>query len=448
MRGQITVIIIMVVVMIVIFATLNSLGTRSTTKTGEQAEKRQQLTQANIQPIKEYVTSCLDLATREAVTLIGKQGGYLYASQGGPVPDFNDTDYGNLFMAYDEHRVAYAIFAPEGNVGGFLFGKPPQYPYVTFPEITRNDRTTLYFGGYYGRNRLVPSFAPEPDAAQTQLEIYIANSLLACVDWSKYAAQNLNITAGTSTVNVSLTKKEVVATLHYTLNITELTTGTKGGLDTFRVTYPVRLSYLFDFMNAITDKDVAEANFTLSQARASGVTTQLIPKIYRNDYLVKLWDEESSIAGKPYEFQFMIHNRAPALHLINNSRNAPLVNPFVVCSSRTLEGTDLPATIEITPQNHLRIVNAVPCEDPDVLDVQLNVTEPDEQNVTLFFMIESDIVPTQGPYEMSYDRIQRLERLEQQEGKPQLLINISASDGVVADYQELYFKTHAEAPRA
>ena len=124
-KGQITVIIIMAVVLLLIFTTLNYINTRGTSASGTRAQTRQQLTTASMSPIKEYVTSCLDLATRESVTLIGEQGGNIYTSQGGSIIDYNDSDYGNLFLTYDEHRVAYAIYPPEGDVGGFLYAHPP-----------------------------------------------------------------------------------------------------------------------------------------------------------------------------------------------------------------------------------------------------------------------------------------------------------------------------------
>lgn len=448
-KGQVTVIIIMAVLMITIFLTMNYLSTSRTTAVGEQSQQRQRLTQTSMEPIKEYVTSCLELATKEGLELIGAQGGYLFESQGGMVPDFGDDEYGDKFVRHEDQIVSYAINAPKSgySAANIFFADVPKYPYVTYPELTE-DR--IFWGGYFGTNNLVNPFPPWEYSAEEQLEIYIMNRVQECVEWDKFAMEKLNVTPGDAFVNVTLAREETIALLDYPLNITEINTGIRGDMKTFRSSAPVRLRYLLEFMNIISDKDVSLSNYSISTARQRGITTQLIFDVHEGDYIVRLKDEQSKILDKPYLFQFMVHNRPPALHLWNNTADAPTVNNFVVCSAE-IDRVDHPAVIRITPNNKLIIQNAPPC-DQDVLEVQLNATEPDEQNVTFNFQAYEKQEHDKGPQNIASVVTRRLKSswADPMPGGEHmdmgwLKVNVSVTDGYRSDNQVIHFKTHFES---
>src|SRR5574341_43757 len=86
MKAQITIFIIIGLLVVIAFGitlyAASKMGTRFETR-----ETQQRVEQLGIQPIQDYVTTCLSLAVTDALGLIGKQGGVIYKSQGGTTPD-------------------------------------------------------------------------------------------------------------------------------------------------------------------------------------------------------------------------------------------------------------------------------------------------------------------------------------------------------------------------
>ena len=57
-------------------------------------------------PIKEYLSKCLDATAKEAIMDLGRQGGRIYESQGGTYPDYDNP---NLYIESDGYNVPYNI---------------------------------------------------------------------------------------------------------------------------------------------------------------------------------------------------------------------------------------------------------------------------------------------------------------------------------------------------
>jgi len=130
-KGQITVIIIIVVLMLIIFGAVTYITGRTQEEKGEEMIRQQILSQAKIQPIQEFVSSCLDLAAKEALEVLGKQGGNLYISQGGLMPDQNKIDLGKTYLIYDGYDLPFAVTKPRGKFAIFD-SELPQYPFQGF----------------------------------------------------------------------------------------------------------------------------------------------------------------------------------------------------------------------------------------------------------------------------------------------------------------------------
>jgi len=76
-RGQITIFIIIGILVLVAFSIALYVGTKM--KQRIEVKQTQQTTEKfGIQPIQDYITTCLSLATTEALSLIGRQGGVIY----------------------------------------------------------------------------------------------------------------------------------------------------------------------------------------------------------------------------------------------------------------------------------------------------------------------------------------------------------------------------------
>ena len=458
--------------MIMIFATLNYISKTGVENQGEQIIKVSQLQQEAVAPVKAFVTSCFEDAVIQGLILIGKQGGYLYESQGGPAPDFNEQtaalggDLGINFARFEDHNVGYAIFEPKGQVGTLLFSTTPKYPFVTFPELHSTNLAMYptgvkkldHFTGYYGINKIVPLNATQTMSAESQLKTFTANQLEDCLDWTLFP-NNLEILTGQPEVEFTLAESDVVAKLYYEVNVTDKVSNSKAQLDEFLIKAPVRLKNLFRFMNDATDKDVTNISFSLVKAEFDGMKVQIVSDVFEDDYIVRLVDEESRIADEPYVFQFMAHNRAPALFLVNNTKNSPIygtthaddVNNFVVCASWTQNLDPVPAVLKI--ENGRFIINNAPnCDDPKVLDIKLDSIDPDDDSLEYVFNVadESGIFrSTQGVRkEITDELIQRLERGATGGAifTDPLLVNITVRDEKHTDYQILAFQVARKAP--
>ena len=125
-------------------------------KTAKETIKKSQEAAIETQPIKEYVDKCLGKLTKDALILLGKQGGYLYKSQGGPIVDYQETDIGKYFLKYDNLYASYNIMPPKFSVATY-YSEPPDYPWVTFPynsvqssllEQIKNGKSLMFIGAH------------------------------------------------------------------------------------------------------------------------------------------------------------------------------------------------------------------------------------------------------------------------------------------------------------
>ena len=154
--------------------------------------KKSQEASLNTQPIKEFVTKCLDKISKDAVILIGQQGGYIYKSQGGTLIDYKITDEGTYFVNYNNFNVAYNILPPKFEVQAYS-SNIPDYPWQTFPYKTTSLNEESY-EGYFGINNMPPLNSSEgPNSIQTQLETFIDNKMPNCLDFSIFEEQGFGI---------------------------------------------------------------------------------------------------------------------------------------------------------------------------------------------------------------------------------------------------------------
>ena len=167
-NAQITIFIIIGILVVVAFGITLYAGTKMSGRI-ETKQTTQRLEQLGLQPLQDYVNTCLSLATKEGLKLIGKQGGTIYASQGGLTPDYTDE---KQYITQEETKVPYLIMPPEGNVGNTdcnteedceenccLFqSEPPGYPYLGFPYAGGE----LLFTGYYGMSKIPPLYKQTP----------------------------------------------------------------------------------------------------------------------------------------------------------------------------------------------------------------------------------------------------------------------------------------------
>lgn len=451
-KGQITVIMIMIILLLMIFGVMYYLRTSVTERKGEFALAQQKLSQERIQPINDYITSCLDISTKTALDYLGKQGGYLYQSQGGPIPDFDQTLLGDQFMEYESFVLAYSVFPPEGSVADYYFSEPPKYPWQTFPEVYNFTDNTLihsvedpYLFGYFGRNKIPELQKPIRNSLEHQLEVFVINNTINCIDWEDFQTQNIRIDAGSPNLSVTIGKNDVYFFFEYPLNLTDVSTSANYNMKDFSVKYNLRLMDIFDFIDFVTDRDNTDLSFRITDHTIPNMRTQLLTDVYENDDVIIIRDDQSKILDKPFEFRFAVHNRNPALFLLNNSRDNGLIDSFVICGVRTPDSY-IPPTITIKNHN-LIITNPSACPDDltaDTLTLPLNASDPDDENITYSFSVYPTDTKVKNK-EVEESTITYIENNYNWNQEPSMLdLTVYASDGILHDFQTIKFRTHLE----
>jgi len=148
-RGQVTIAIIVGLVLLSVIGALIYQSGLLVKQKSEKTIQTQTMTQSKLVPVRDFVQACLDLASKDAVQLIGQQGGYLFkgaipaapnAGQGGSMIDFLPSETGGANGRYmidptDPKKVIpYVIFKRENtNILNWIFSDTPEYPYLTFP---------------------------------------------------------------------------------------------------------------------------------------------------------------------------------------------------------------------------------------------------------------------------------------------------------------------------
>ena len=136
-KSQVTMLMVIGVALFILVSLVLYLSKSAIKKQSQRNAENIQETALEPQPIKEYITRCLDKTAKDAVVLLGKQGGYIYKSQGGTLVDYKDTDEGKFFVNYGNFNVAYNIFKPSGRTIVLTDTSStsliPGYPWIIFP---------------------------------------------------------------------------------------------------------------------------------------------------------------------------------------------------------------------------------------------------------------------------------------------------------------------------
>jgi len=377
-KGQLTVIIIISILMIIIFGAVTYITGKTQEEKGEAAMQQQILSQAKIQPIQAYVMSCLDLAAKAALETMGKQGGNLYLSQGGLIPDQSKVDLRRTFITYEGYDIPYAINRPRGHIANVYFAETPKYPWNSFPWV--GEPETKQLEGFFGFNYLNKLLKPYTNSVQEQMEVYVKNNVLTCADWSSFELQNLQIDSEEPIVNISILNRSVLYEMKYPIAITDLSTGATDDLLDFGISYNVRLKKIFEFLEWVSDNDVADLTFQIKDVSIADVRTDVIRNVEgSHDDIVIIRDAQSTILGQPFEFRFAVQNRAPALGRLNSS-------DFILCEFFGANGFVGPTITLDTETNVLQFDNAPPCTvRPSELIIPIEAWDPDDDPINITF---------------------------------------------------------------
>ncbi len=328
-NAQLTLMITMGIILLFAAVVVIWLGTQTATiRTAPEAEQ-QRLRQVAVQPVREYIQSCLDVTTMTGLELLGKQGGVLYRMQGGLTPDVQPAEQGSRYVEYEGINVSYLITRPVQDIGTLYYAQPDEYPFPSFPYVFNETIGSVikeFYGGYYGKSLLPPLFKPGKNSIQEQIESYISFNLPKCTDWKTFEAQGLSIVAGRPNVSVMIaenitqieTEQFFTVLARWQVNIIDLTTNGNTTLDQFSLGYPVHLAKFYLFVQGIVLGEVNDATFDARSISTTATPVTIVKDVFKNgfdqgtDGLIIVRDEESRLRGKPLEFWILRATLSPA----------------------------------------------------------------------------------------------------------------------------------------
>ena len=350
----------------------------------------------NVQLLKDELSSCYLVTAQEGLILLGRQGGYIYISQGGTLVDYQDTDEGLFFVNYNNLNVAYNVVPPALAIEPSLYSpfpyssEIPEYPWRTFPYRTATSNAEV-FEGFFGINHIPPlNSSGGPNSIQVQIESFIDNNIASCLDFNIFEKQGFSIEMQPSKTSVIIGSGDVSVASKVPIIITNQATKEFTELNKFSTSLNIRLRDVYFFAKELIENDIKNIKFDIGNINNSKdfINIKLIENIFSNDDLIIITDEKSLISGKPSEYIFARRNRAPVLHYIRKTTLQFLQN------------------YEIKKEDLLQ-------------NSQLKAEDPDEDKVEFTIKTLSGKSPP-----VTLD-------------SPQIKFKVEASDGKLSDYQTI-----------
>ena len=302
-KSQITIFIIIGIVIVVIVAFIYGASRYASKAETETAVKKTREAALNVQPIVTYIESCVDRYAKQALVIVGRQGGRLLASQGGTLYSFRSIE-----------NASYAIYPPNP------LAMPDDYPWEIFPYSGGIE----VFKGIFGDNRLPPLTKGDgANSIQLQLESFVLSKIDSC-DLAVFENQ-FDIVKGTPSVETTIAKGNIVFKLIYPLAISDIATGAKTDINEFQASVRIRLGKVYELARVLVINDIGDITFNLATASLYDMDVMVEPKDEGND-LITISDPMSILAGNPFEFRFARRNRKPALRWINEELELPAFN--------------------------------------------------------------------------------------------------------------------------
>ena len=321
-KSQVTMLIIIGLLLFIAVSLVLYLSKYAIKKQSEKAIKSS--LSSDSQSIKEFVNQCVDKLSKDAFVLLGKQAGYIYASQGGTLIDFSAGDEGSFFVKYNdgsiEYNVSYSILPPKFDVGIYV-ANAPEYPWGRFPYLT--DISTIpTFTGFFGLNGLPPLEKTQgAQSIQQQVEFYVDSKVPSCLDFSSFEAEGFEIQKEASKTSVVIGSKDVSVNSKIPITIKNPKTKETTELNDFSANIGLRFKDNYLLARNIVQNDITNIKFDIKSLNGQNSFDIVIsPSSVEGDDLIIIKDKKSLIYGnKPFEYVFARKNRAPALHRLNEN---------------------------------------------------------------------------------------------------------------------------------
>ena len=320
----------------------------SVKKASQQNAKKTQSAVSENQPIKEFVAGCVDKLAKDALVMIGQQGGYIYTNQGGTLINLKDSDEGLFFIKNQNIKIAYNIKNPSLKTPLPYFRSLPEYPLKNFPYKNlpcAKSNPNMEFRGIFGVSTM-PYLNPSggPHSMQTQIETFIDSNLGSCLDFSAFKARGYEIEILKSKTKVTIGSSDISVASEIPIKAKNTATNEILDLKDFSATLNVRLKDLYYFVKELVENDVQDITFDMEDSKNSkdSFYVKVAENAYKNDDLVIVRDEKSLVYGQPLEYAFARQNRFPALYCIDNS-NLEFTEDHLITKEDLLGDSELKA---------------------------------------------------------------------------------------------------------
>lgn len=190
-RAQIAIFLIALIILIALFGIITILA--------QQTRKGATLnpgTQGEVDSLKQYVQSCLDLTSKNAVWLAGRYGGYVYPLY----PPKLQTDYG--FFVYDYE----------------------------------------YLQGVDFENGVV--YLPSLEDIEDSISTYVSNEIVECVDLTQFEQKGYSVKREIPRATTKIAENNVIVELDYPIELTK--DNKKIRIENFKTTVNVRLKAVYN----------------------------------------------------------------------------------------------------------------------------------------------------------------------------------------------------------
>lgn len=315
-------------------------------KPSQQNIRRTSTTAFDLQPIKEFISNCQSKLAKDALVLIGKQGGYIYKSQSGELIDYPSSDNGIFFVNYENSKIAYNIKAPPPILVPHYSSIAPEYPWISFPYENQNSNTEK-FSGIFGVSGLPPlNKSQGPHSIQDQIESYIDSKILDCIDVSSFAEQGYEITINQSRTNAIIADSDLRITTSIPTRILNKANGEEATIEMFNTNINARIGSLHEFARELIQNDIGNIKFNIKDNanNRNSFKITVFENIHSKDDIISITDEKSQILGKQFEYRFARKNRMPALYYLKQNslrlNHGTVISESVLLQGQTLKAED------------------------------------------------------------------------------------------------------------
>ncbi len=266
-RAQATIFLILGIVLLLTVFMLIAANRSYTTTNAEREIAKANEAAASPNPVKFFVEQCLSLVSKDGLEKIGKQSGFLFASQGGIKQDYDDSDEGENFAFYNGIKVTFL----DDNI----------------PPLKKEQGEA---------------------SIEAQLTAFAKNNIDRCLDFSAFENQGLKIIGKEKSIVVTVNEANVVFSMEYPLTI-ETFDGIKSEIKDFFSAHEVRLKKIHEFVGRYVENPAVTSDFSINTKKDdSGAHDIIIAS-----------DEKSLLDGLPYKYLFAKKSESNGLFSITGA---------------------------------------------------------------------------------------------------------------------------------